>query len=221
MFLWENYSSADSSSTRGGQSVAQTCRFVLHPAGVLQLLTDVVNSSPNVTTQQLDWNGKPTGFALAPTAAPFCRASTTGLQSLNSTSAAATAATFKAIAEAPLIGQGSAHSPAPASEQTIQSAADMTGPLLAGKQVALNGSLSPAWHAPRVDKTYSRFLQAWGLREPTKTLEAVLLLLLALCQAGSWSAAAVLYAADVSSTLEQLCGFADAGTLALTGCIYR
>lgn len=116
-----------------------------------------------------------------------------------------------------MTGLISANSLTPASEQPSQSAA--VGPLLAGERA--NSSFPPAWHAPGVEGTYSGFLQAWGLAEPTKTLEAVLLLLLELCQAGSWSAAAVLYAADVSSLLEQLCGFADAGTLALTGCLYR
>lgn len=79
----------------------------------------------------------------------------------------------------------------------------------------------PTWHAADVTEIHTQFLQAWGLGEPTKPLEALLLLLLALCHAGSWSAAAVLYAADVSSVLEQLCGFTDPGTLALTGCLYR
>jgi hypothetical protein len=188
-------------------------------AGVLQLLTGLVNSSPKVTTQQLDWNGKPTGFALAPTAAAFCRATgnTAGLQGSNSTSTAAAAATCKAIAEAITAALGAPNNPPPATEQAIHPAT--AGPLLAGKQA--HGSCSPAWHAPGVEETFNRFLQAWGLVEPTKTLEAVLLLLLALSQAGSWSAAAVLYAADVSSLLEQLCGFADAGILALIGCMYR
>lgn len=77
--------------------------------------------------------------------------------------------------------------------------------------VRLTDLLQPFWHAPGVTKTYSAWLSTcWGLtqqQQPATTLEAALLLLLALCQAGSWSAAAVLYASDVSAVLEQLCGF--------------
>ena len=48
-----------------------------------------------------------------------------------------------------------------------------------------------------------------------------LLLLLALCQAGAWTAAAALYGSDVSSLLEQLCGFVDPGVQALVQRLYR
>lgn len=81
--------------------------------------------------------------------------------------------------------------------------------------------LAPAWHSSAVVKTYDAWLQAWGLGEPSTTLTELLLLLLAVCQAGSWSAAAVLYGSDVSSVLEQLCSFADPGVQAVVQKLYR
>ena len=69
--------------------------------------------------------------------------------------------------------------------------------------------------------TYSAWLQAWGLAQPSETLEAALLLLLAVCQVGGWGAAGVLYGGDVSSLLEQLCGFVDPGVQAILQRLYR
>lgn len=86
--------------------------------------------------------------------------------------------------------------------------------------MSLHLLLQPAWHAPGVADTYMSWLHAWGLGQPSTTLEAALLLLLAVCQAGSWAAAAVLYGSDVSSLLEQLCGFAHPGVQAVVQRLY-
>lgn len=80
----------------------------------------------------------------------------------------------------------------------------------------------PAWAATGVSGAYSTWLQGWGLAgQPGTVLEALLLLLLVMCQAGSWAAAAVLYGSDVSSALEQLCGFVDPGVQAVLQRVYR
>jgi hypothetical protein len=163
------------------------------PADLLQLLRGLVSSSPKVTTQQLDWGGKPTGFTLAPTAAPACK--------VKFTTSHPTAAAAAADALGTLAGKAAA--------------AAQTSVLFQG--LAFNA----AWAAPGVSETYSAWLRAWGLAQPGKTLEAALLLLLAVCQVGGWGAAGVLYGGDVSSFLEQLCTFVDLGAQAILQRLYR
>lgn len=175
------------------------CRLLL---GVLQLVKDLAQSSSKVTSQQLDWSGQPTGFGLAPAAAAACRVK------LPKTAQGATAAAIAALA--------AASNP---DRNTPSSAQHPPATVLAGSQ--LQDPLLPAWHAPGVSELYSRWLHAWGLVQPSTTLEAAMLLLLALCQAGKWAAAAVLYAADVSSVLEQLCSFVTPEVRLVLQKIYR
>jgi hypothetical protein len=104
-------------------------------------------------------------------------------------------------------------------KETSASAAAAAEPVLAGNSAL--SLLLPAWQALAASETYSAWIQAWGLGQPSKTLEASLVLLLAVCQAGSWAAAAVLYGSDVSSLLEQLSGFADPGVQMITQKLYR
>lgn len=102
---------------------------------------------------------------------------------------------------------------------TRSSAKHPPATISAGSQ--LQNPLLPAWHTPGVSELYSTWLHAWGLGQPSTTLEAAMLLLLALCQAGAWTAAAVLYAADVSSVLEQLCSFVTSEIRLVLQKIYR
>jgi hypothetical protein len=103
--------------------------------------------------------------------------------------------------------------------ETPAAPAEAAEPVLAGTSAL--SALLPAWQTPGASETYSAWVHAWGLGQPTSTLEGSLLLLLAVCQAGSWGAAAVLYGSDVSSLLEQLCYFADPGVQLITQKLYR
>lgn len=177
-------------------------------AGLLSLVRDLVKDSPKVTVQKCDWSGKPTGFALAPSAAEPCSTR------ISKSSATAAATAGMAAALSTLLRPPSDLSTAPA----VASAA---APAAAADSTSLHALLEPAWHVPGVADTYTAWLHAWGLGQLHTTLEAALLLLLAVCQAGSWAAAAVLYGSDVSSLLEELCGFAHPGVQAVVQRLYR
>jgi hypothetical protein len=183
-------------------------------AGLVSLLQHLIASSPSKTSRKLDWSGKQTGFQLMPAAAEPCKtpgASTTLL--LHPTAAAASAS---AAGPPAWLVQDLAEQISKVSSSKLRCSSTATAAAAAAAFALKECSYEAAFSSA----TYSFWLQQAKLQPPSTLLSAALQLLLALLAHGGRTAAAQLYACNVSDVLERLCGFCSPEVLGLVEKVY-